>query len=64
VREEEGVLTFEFVEEGARPAAAAGGSDTRLDRLRDRVDALGGRLTVEADAGHGIRVYGALPLSR
>ena len=64
VREEEGALSFELVEEDARPAAAAGGSGTRLDRLRDRVDALGGRLAVESDAGHGTRVYGSLPLSR
>jgi signal transduction histidine kinase len=64
VREEEGVLTFELVQEGARPTAAPDGSDARLDRLRDRVDALGGRLTVESDAGHGTRVYGSLPLSR
>jgi signal transduction histidine kinase len=52
VREEDGALTFEFV-----------GSKTRLDRLRDRVEALGGRLTVESDAGRGIRVSGSLPLS-
>jgi len=64
VREEEGALSFEFVEEGPWAAAAAGGSGTSLDRLRDRVDALGGRLAVESDAGHGTRVYGSLPLSR
>jgi signal transduction histidine kinase len=64
VREEVGALTFEIVEEGARSAATAGGSDTRLDRLRDRVEALGGRLTVESDPGRGTRVYGSLPLSR
>jgi signal transduction histidine kinase len=57
VREEEGALMFE-VEAGARLAAAAG------DRLRDRVEALGGRLTVESDAGHGTRVRGSLPRSR
>ena len=53
VREEDGALTFEFV-----------GSKTRLDGLRDRVEALGGRLTVEPDAGRGTRIYGSLPLSR
>jgi hypothetical protein len=58
VREENGALMFEFVEAGARLAAAAG------DRLRDRVEALGGRLTVESDAGRGSRVYGSLPVSR
>ena len=64
VREEGGALTFEFAEEGARSAASAGGSDPRLDSLRDRVEALGGRLTVESDSGRGTRVYGSLPLSR
>lgn len=64
VREQEGALTFELVEEGARLAAATAGPETRLDRLRDRVDALGGRLTVESDSGGRTRVYGSLPLSR
>jgi signal transduction histidine kinase len=48
VREEGGALTFEFR-----------GSETRLDSMRDRVEALGGRLSVDADS----RVYGSLPLS-
>jgi signal transduction histidine kinase len=56
VREEDGALTFEFVETGAL--------STRLDGLQDRVEALGGRLTVESDAERGTRVYGSLPLSR
>jgi signal transduction histidine kinase len=64
VREEGGALTFEFVEEGARSAAATGGHVTRLDRLRDRVEALGGRLTVEADSTSGTRVHGSLPVLR
>jgi signal transduction histidine kinase len=55
VREEDGVLTFEL---------AAGESSARLDGLRDRVAALGGRLTVESDAGRGTRVSGSLPLSK
>jgi signal transduction histidine kinase len=58
VREEDGALRFEFVAAGAPLAAAAG------DRLRDRVEALGGRLTVESDAGRGTRMFGSLPLSR
>jgi len=57
VREEDRAVRFE-VEAGARLAAAAG------DRLRDRVEALGGRLTVESGAERGSRVHGSLPLSR
>lgn len=59
VREEGGALCFELVNEGARPAAAGGGARAGLDGLRDRVEALGGRLTV--DTGRA-RVYGSLPV--
>jgi signal transduction histidine kinase len=56
VREEDRALTFEFVETGVR--------STSLDGLHDRVEALGGRLTVETNVERGTRVYGSLPLSR
>jgi signal transduction histidine kinase len=56
VREEEGAVAFEVVEHGSR-------SDAGLDRLRDRVEALGGRLTVRSEPGRGTRVSGSLPLS-
>jgi signal transduction histidine kinase len=64
VREEAGALAFEVVEDGARSTAAAARSEAGLERLRDRVDALGGRLTILSEPGHGIRVSGSLPLSR
>jgi signal transduction histidine kinase len=54
VREAEGALAFEVVEDG--------GSDVGLEQLRDRVEALGGRLTVLSEPGHGVRVSGSLPL--
>jgi signal transduction histidine kinase len=57
VQEEEGALLFEVVEDGAR-------SDEGLDRLRDRVEALGGRLTIRPEPGGGTCVSGSLPLSR
>ena len=53
VREENGALTFEF----------GGEWSTRLDELRDRVETLGGRLTVESDGGRGTYVSGSLPVS-
>ena len=56
VREEEATLVFEVVEDRAPPMP-------ELDGVRDRVEALGGRLTIEPDAGGGMRVSGSLPLS-
>jgi signal transduction histidine kinase len=57
VRAEEGALAFEIVERAAR-------SDSGLDRLRDRVEALGGGLTIRPERGGGTRVVGSIPLSR
>jgi signal transduction histidine kinase len=56
VCEDEEVVTFELV-------GKAAASDADFDRLQDRVEALGGRLTSEPEPG-GIRVCGSLPLSR
>jgi signal transduction histidine kinase len=56
VRDEDGALAFEVVEDGSRSGAA-------LDRLRDRVEALGGRVTIRSEPGRGTRVAGSLPLS-
>ena len=56
VREEEGAVAFEVVEDGSGSAAG-------LERLRDRVEALGGRLAIRAEPGRGTRVSGSLPLS-
>jgi hypothetical protein len=56
VRGDEDVVTFELV-------GKAGASDADLDRLQDRVEALGGRLTNEPEPGD-IRISGSLPLRR
>lgn len=55
VREEEVGLAFEI-------AANAADANVELDRLRDRVEALGGRLTSRSEPGRGTRVSGSLPL--
>ncbi|MEY2484144.1 MAG: hypothetical protein QOK24_2672 [Verrucomicrobiota bacterium] len=62
VGEQEGALAFsvEATEDGAGSAEAA----VDLERLRDRVEALGGRLTIEPEHGGGVRLAGSLPLSR
>jgi signal transduction histidine kinase len=56
VRDEEGPLAFEVV-------ADRTDSDAELDRLCDRVEALGGRLTIRSEPGRGTRVAGSIPLS-
>ena len=55
VRDEAAGLAFEVV-------ARCGTSDVDTVRLRDRVEALGGRLKVESLAGGATRVAGSIPL--
>ena len=57
VREDEGALSFEVV-------GKAADSDAELDRLRDRVEGLGGRLTIRPERDRRTRISGSLPLSR
>lgn len=56
VREQDEALAFEVVANGEH-------SDASLERLRDRVEALGGRLTLRSEPGPRTRVSGQLPLS-
>ena len=57
VREAEDTLTFELV-------GKDDGSVADLERLVDRVEALGGRLTIESELGGGVHLSGSLPLRR
>jgi signal transduction histidine kinase len=56
IRDEERAVAFEVVYDRSR-------SDPRFERLRDRVEALAGRLTVRTESRGGTRVSGRLPLS-
>jgi signal transduction histidine kinase len=62
MRDEEEALAFEVIANDADPAAAA--SDAILSRLRDRIEALGGQLTVRSEPRNGIRLSGSLPFPR
>jgi signal transduction histidine kinase len=55
VGEQEEALTFVLTGE-------ASGSGADLERLQDRVAALGGRLTIELEPAGGVRLSGSLPL--
>jgi signal transduction histidine kinase len=62
VHREEAAVVFEVADDGegfARSQPTEGG----LRRIVDRVGALGGRLEIESEPGHGTRVRGRLPLT-
>ncbi len=62
VRHEEEALVFEVREDGTGSEATVSTED--LSCLRDRVEALGGQLTIRSEPGRGIRVSGSFSLSR
>jgi signal transduction histidine kinase len=57
VRVEDGVLVFEVADDGAM-------KNVGYDGMRDRVEALGGSLSVLSEPDGGNRIYGSLPLRR
>lgn len=61
VRDDGRALVFEATEDGAGSGSAVAGG---VARIRDRVEALGGQLTIQSEPGGGTRVSGSLPLSR
>jgi signal transduction histidine kinase len=52
LREQGGALVLEILTDG---------SDPDLDSVRERVEALGGRLTVEREPAQGLRISGSFP---
>jgi signal transduction histidine kinase len=62
LREEEGMLSFEVTDDGVGFDPATARMGTGLTNMRDRVDALGGRLEVTAHPGAGTCIRAALPV--
>lgn len=58
VRQEKGMLVFAIAADGADVV-----SPGCLTSMRDRVEALGGRLSIESTAAQGVRISGSLPVS-
>jgi signal transduction histidine kinase len=64
VREEEGALLFDVVDDGAGFDLATGAHHGHgFVNMSDRVGAIGGTITVESSPGHGTRISGRIPLS-
>jgi signal transduction histidine kinase len=61
VRDEEGAVVFRVVAEGVGLQQAPGAA---LSGLRDRIEALGGELSIQAEPDSAIYVAGSLPLAR
>ncbi len=63
VAQADGHLTFSIADDGRGfdPDRTAGG--TGLQGMRDRLDAVGGRLQIETTLGEGVRLVGRLPVA-
>jgi signal transduction histidine kinase len=62
VWQEQGGLLFEVADDGAGFATADGHAGAGLENMRDRLGALGGRLAIASEPGHGTSVTGTIPL--
>jgi signal transduction histidine kinase len=60
---EDAGLRFEVLDDGVGFAPHAGEGNGGLRNMRDRVEAIGGRLTIESSPGEGARVRGVVPLA-
>jgi signal transduction histidine kinase len=61
-RQRNGTLVVEVEDDGVGGARIDGGSGLR--GLADRVEALGGQLSVESSAGRGTRIVGEIPCAQ
>jgi two-component system sensor histidine kinase DesK len=56
------VLRFEVIDDGAGFDGATQAPGAGLTGARDRLEALGGELRVEAELGRGMRLAASIPL--
>jgi signal transduction histidine kinase len=62
VREDEGKLSFDVVDDGAGFEPASGAKGHGFINMSDRLGAIGGSLRVESAPGEGARIAGSIPL--
>jgi signal transduction histidine kinase len=62
LRQAENILRFEVVDDGVGFSSRAG-SGTGLLSMSDRLEALGGELTISSEAGRGTTIAGIIPVS-
>jgi signal transduction histidine kinase len=55
-------LAFEVRDDGVGFVPPAGDYNGGLGNMRDRVEAIGGHLTIDSSPGHGTRIRGTVPL--
>jgi signal transduction histidine kinase len=60
--QENHLLRFEVRDDGSGFVPPSGASPGGLRNMRDRVEAVGGRLTIDAAPGQGTRIRGVVPL--
>ncbi len=58
----EGALTFTVADDGVGFDAETRAHGTGLQGMRDRLDAIGGKLAVESEPGHGTTITGTVPM--
>ncbi len=61
--EDDGQLTFQIRDDGAGFDAATAGRGTGLQGMADRLEAIGGALSVTSDPGAGTTISGRVPVS-
>jgi signal transduction histidine kinase len=60
--QQDGVLRFEVRDDGVGFEPPIGELEGGLRNMRDRIEAIGGRLMIDSALGHGTRIRGVVPL--